>query len=147
MGVGLVRRGDELWMYYRGTDGAHGQKRGTPRQTGIGRVRIRLDGFVSQDTGPRGGELVTVPIRAAGNALQVNVDAAAGGVLRVELLDADGTPIRGHAQEDADPLWGNQPAGTVSWQGRTDLTPLQGRALRLRFTGRRVKVYAFQFID
>lgn len=147
MGVGVAERGDDLWMYYRGTDGAHGQKRGAPRQTGIGRVRLRRDGFISQDAGPRGGELVTVPLKTSGRRLQVNVDASAGGCLRVALLDQARTPIPGYADVDAEPVWHNRTRVTVNWKAGDLLPALDGRPIRLRFTGHRFKLYSFRFTD
>jgi hypothetical protein len=35
--------------------------------------------------------------------------------------------------EDADPFYGDTLAARISWQGRTDLSPLIGRTVRLRF--------------
>jgi len=34
---------------------------------------------------------------------------------------------------------------TVSWKGKTDLSSLCGKALRLRFVMRSCKLFAFQF--
>ena len=54
-------------------------------RTALGRAVMRLDGFVSVDAGYEGGEFTTPLIRFAGNRLELNVDASAGGCVRVKL--------------------------------------------------------------
>ena len=91
------------------------------------------------------GELVTVPFVFRGRRLEVNIDAGAGGSLKVEILNRNGRPCRGYAEKDADEMWGNDVRRTATWRGKQDVSPLQGKAVRLRFVGERVKLYAFQF--
>jgi len=148
MATGMIRKGHELWMYYAGYDHAHGRyyERG-PRSGAVGMVRIRLDGFVSQDAGWSGGNLMTVPLNFDGSRLQVNMDANAGGSLKVELLDEAKKPIPGHTKEDADALWGNDVQKTVTWNGQSDVSALRGKTVHLNFIGRGVKLYAFQFVS
>jgi len=147
MAAGMIRRDAELLMYYVGYDVAHG--RGFSRKPysgGIGVARVRLDGFVSQDAAWSGGELLTVPLTFHGSRLQVNMDANAGGRLKVELLDAQNGPIPNFALQDADTLWCNDIAKTVTWRGQSDVSSLKGKPVRLRFVGQGVKLYAFQFV-
>ena len=146
MAAGMIRRGDHLYMYYAGYDYPHGVKR-APYSGGIGMVRVRLDGFVSQDARRSGGRLLTVPVRFDGSRLQVNMDAGAGGRLKVELRDRANRPIPGFTVRDADWLWGNDVGKTVTWNGQSDVSRLKGKPVRLSFVGRGVKVYAFQFVD
>jgi hypothetical protein len=149
-GVGMVRRGNELLMYYGGSRVDHGQlphSHKKPGNGGIGMARIRLDGFVSQDAPPAGGMLTTVPMRCGGSRLVVNMDGSASGTLKVELLDEAGNPIEGLSGNDAHPLHGNDVNRPVSWKGGRSLSDLSSRPIRLRFTGRSVKLYAFQFVD
>ncbi len=152
MGKDLIRRGDELWMYYTGFKVDHHVLANLPPGSGgLGVARIRLDGFVSQDAPPAAGAnepsgvLTTVPLRFSGRRLELNVNAGAGGWLKVEILDGDGHGLPGHSATDADFVRGNSVRKTVTWKGKADLTPLQGKALHLRFLGRDVKLYAFQF--
>lgn len=147
MGTGMVRRGQEINMYYIGADYPHGVRQHLPKSGGIGRVRVRLDGFVSQDARWSGGNLITVPLKFDGKRLEVNMDANAGGCLKVELLDRARKPIPLYTGRDADWLCGNDIAKTVTWKRRGDLSRLRGRPIRLRFIGRGVKLYAFQFAD
>jgi len=148
MASGMVRRGNQILMYYAGYDhvhGAHGRRQ--PYAGGIGLATIRLDGFVSQDVSWAGGELLTVPLTFRGTALQINVDANAGGRFKVELRDRRNRPIPGFTLRDADRLWGNDVAKTVTWCGESDLSKLKGKPVRLRFVGKGFKLYAFQFVD
>lgn len=147
MAAGLVRKEDEVLMFYAGYDTPHaaGNTR-LPFSGAVGMARIRLDGFVSQDARASGGKLLTVPLRFDGSHLQVNMDANAGGRLKVEILDGAAKPIPGFTARDADWLWYNDVAKTVTWGGEGDVSRLKGKAVRLRFSGRGVKLYAFEFV-
>jgi len=145
MVTGIIRRGDWLYMYYVGYDSSHGAGTKKPFKNGIGMVRIRLDGFVSQDARPTGGQLSTVPLQFSGNRLEVNMDANAGGCLKVEILDEHDKPLPGFSRDQADWLWGNDLAKTVTWKGNSDVSAIRDRPVRLDFIGKAVKLYAFQF--
>ncbi len=147
MVTGMIRKDHEINMYYAGADYRHDVQRWPVKSGGIGRVRVRLDGFVSQDACWSGGNLVTVPIKFSGKCLEVNMDANAGGCLKVELLDRAQRPIPGYTKKDADWLWGNDVRKTVTWGGQCGVSRLKGKTVRLNFIGRGVKVYAFQFVD
>jgi len=147
MATGMIFKGHEINMYYTGFDYRHDVRRRPPKSGGIGRVRVRLDGFISQDARWSGGNLVTVPIKFSGTRLEVNMDANAGGCLKVELLDGARKPIPGYTGRDAGKLWGNDVRKTVTWGGQCDVSRLKGRTIRLNFIGRDVKLYAFQFVD
>ena len=107
---------------------------------------MRLDGFVSQDAGAGESSLTTVPFALAGDRLQVNMDASSRGWLEVEILDASGHTLWGYGRTEADRLHFNDVAQTATWNGSADLSALRGRNVRLRFSGRWVKLYAFQFL-
>ena len=146
MGVGTVAAGDELYLYYNGTDARHDidVDASAQRQSGIGRLRLRRDGFVSQDAGEEEGWLTTVPFVLEGDRLQVNMDASSRGWLKVEVLDATGHALWGFEKSAADRLMGNDLGQTATWKGDPDLSPLRGRSVRLRFAGQWVKLYSFQ---
>ena len=74
------------------------------------------------------------------------MDASAGGWLKVELLDEELNPVNGFTERDADFIWGNDICKTVTWNGMADLSVLKGKNLRLKFIGKNLKLYAFQFI-
>lgn len=146
MGVGMIRNGNDILMYYGGRNVVHAQDPSKkPGSGAIGMVRIRMDGFVSQDAKDSGGTITTVPLRFEGSALVVNMDGSANGTLKVEILDENAKPIDGFSGKDADTLYGNDINRPVTWKGSEDISALQGRPVCLRFSGKSVKLYAFQF--
>jgi hypothetical protein len=147
MGSGILAAGDELNLYYSGYDQPHDQGRAAEFPPAIGRVRIRRDGFVSQDAGTSEGTLTTLPFTLSGSRLEVNVDASSRGWLKVELLSDAGQPLPGFTRSDADRITGSDVHARVAWAGRDDLSALRGKPVRLRFLGQSVKLYAFQFLE
>lgn len=144
-----VRMGDELWIYYVGMNKDHAGDQVDPSaaqlRSAITRAVMRLDGFVSADADYLGGELTTPRIRFTGSRLELNVDAGGGGAVQVELLDGQGRPIPGYSLEEADPLCGNSVRMPVSWNGKTDVSSVSSRVIRLRFVMNDCKLYAFHF--
>ena len=147
----LLPVGDELWLYYNGTPRTHGPRppgideAGFARRTGIFRASIRRDGFISADAGHSGGELTTPLITFEGDRLELNCDGSAGGWLQVEVLNAEDQPIPGYSLADSDDVRGNGLSKRVTWRGNTDVGPLSGQPVRLRFVMRGVKLFALQF--
>ncbi len=148
MSIGMVRKGDEIWMYYTGYDMTHGDyDLKTTRNKGtVSRLVQRLDGFVSADAAWEGGDLTTVPVLFSGRSLVLNVDTSAMGMARVELQDSQGRPLPGFTEGDCDPINGNSTARTVTWKGSADVASLAQKPIRLRFSMRSTKLYAFQFV-
>jgi hypothetical protein len=162
MGYGIVPGADdrELYMYYLGTDQAHGwarDERNNRTLTAAGlqptedtrvmsRVVLRRDGFVSARGAYTGGAFTTPPLRFAGGELVLNVDTAAGGEVRVEVRDVEGVPIPGFQLDESDRIHStNSVNRLVSWRGRSDVAVLAGRPVQLRFELRDADLYAFQF--
>ena len=143
----VIRVGDELWIYFSGHDVAHNQEQELLVSSGAhGRAVLRLDGFISADTDYQGGELVTRPLVFDGERLQLNLDTSAGGVVRVELQDAQGSPLEGFELSRATEINGNYVRVTASWEGGSDVGSLAGRPVRLRFVMRDSRLYSFQFL-
>jgi hypothetical protein len=143
-----VEMGDELWIYYYGGNRDHSMRLDAAAKQhldGIGRAVMRLDGFVSADFAYTGGSLITPPLLFEGSQLQLNLDTGAGGMGRVELLDQGGAPIAGYTMADADTLNGNSVRAVVTWRGRSDVSALRGKPVRLHLKMRSAKLYAFQF--
>ena len=147
MGAGLIPAGDEIFLYYDGYSARHDGDLNHDEPTAIGRLRLRLDGFVSQDADADESSLTTVPFVLDGNRLELNMDASSRGWLKVEILDASGHTLWGYSKAEADRLMFNNIAQPVSWNGEGDLSSLRGRNVRLRFIGQSAKLYAFQFTD
>ena len=151
-----VVMGDELWIYYAGHNLDHDSfvdPAAPGYLCGIGRAVMRLDGFVSADTGYDEGELVTNPFVFEGDRLELNVRASGGGSVRVEVQDETGKPMEGFSQEDSELLIGDSVA--MPWGARQrdarqrgdgkSLGALAGRPVKLRFIMRESKLYAFRF--
>ena len=99
MGVGVLPIGDELRLYYTGYDQPHDKVTGEEYRPAIGSALLRLDGFVSQDTGGQGGWLTTLPFTFEGDHLEVNMDGSARGWLKVEILDEGMQSLKGFTEE------------------------------------------------
>lgn len=170
-GVGLIERAGESWMYYHGSPRGHsrpgeiygrgpGERRGpcpeahpgpdrvfSPKEGyegGIGRLVVRADGFAACVM-KSGGRLLTRLLCAGGGKLEVNMDAGAGGWLKVSLLDENEREIPGYGPADADFLWGNDTGKTVTWGGASLADGAACRPLRLLFTGEKTALYSFRF--
>ncbi len=160
MGSGWIRKGDELWLYYISSDITHG---GRDRSQGFGpepkgwenfrgknehlrRAVVPLHRFISATSDWDGGSLSTPQLIFSGSKLELNIDTSAMGVTRVEILDDTGRPIEGLSLEECDPINGNFLHHIVSWNGRTDLSGLKGKPVRLHLVSRSTDLYAFRFV-
>ncbi len=109
------------------------------------RYTMRLDGFASVHAGAAGGELVTKPLRFKGSALDLNFATSAGGSVRVELQEANGTPIPGFTLADARELIGDQISRPARWNAGGDVRSLEGKTVRIRFVLKDADLYSFRF--
>lgn len=108
---------------------------------------LPLDGFASISAGFEEGEMITKPLRFSGNQLQVNFETSAGGVLGVEIQDADGKVIPGFAATDIkEPMRYNAREQPVVWNRGSDVSSLAGQTVRLRFVMREADLYAVRFV-
>jgi hypothetical protein len=150
MAVGMIRRGDEVYQYYVGTPRTHvgdaaAKARGIYHGDTLFRAVQRLDGFVSADAGPEGGEILTPPVIFSGNRLALNADCGGLGEIWVELQDADGAPLPGYTLAEAVSVDRNGTAQEVWWKRGPNVSALVGRPVRLRFVMRSARLYALQF--
>jgi len=130
----------------------------------IGLAKMRLDGFASLEGYDAGGWLLTRPLIFDGDRLVINARApekpftsewthAAAprpskgpfGTVRVEMTDGRGTALRGYAAKDCDPFTGDEIKKVVTWKGKSDVSPLSGKTVRLRFHLHNAALYSFQF--
>ncbi len=112
----------------------------------IRRYTYRLDGFVSLHACAQGGEVVTKPFIFEGERLHLNYSTAVAGHIRLEIQDADGTPIEGFKLKDMEPVYGDGLDQEFTWKGRPDLSGLSDRPVRLRFELKDADVFAMQFV-
>ena len=75
----------------------------------------------------------------------MNIDTSSAGSARVALLDTNGKPLPGYAVADCDVILDNNVRHAVTWKGKSDVSALAGKPVRLRFEMRSAKLYAFQF--
>jgi hypothetical protein len=152
--------GREMYLYYRASDWLHGWDRDERNKrllteaglhaseniAVLSRLVSRRDGFVSVRGAYGGGEFTTPPLVFQGSKLSVNVDTSAAGVVRVEILDAGGLPIKGYSLDDCDLIHTcNEIDRVVTWKRNSDMSSLSGKPVRLRITIRDADLYAFQF--
>jgi hypothetical protein len=109
------------------------------------RYTMRLDGFVSLQATLDGGEMITKPLTFVGKKLTVNYATSAMGRLRIEIQDDAGNALPGFSLDDADEMFGDNVEQTITWKGNSDVSPLAGRAVRLRFQLHDGDLYSFRF--
>jgi len=135
--TGLIRTGpSEMSLYV-------GQNYVQPTAH-LGRYTMRLDGFASVHADYAGGEMVTKPFVVEGEQLALNFSTSAAGGLRVEVQTGSGEPIPGYTLEECPVVVGDSVERTVAWSTRTDLIPLRGQAVRLRFVMRDADLFALR---
>jgi len=135
---GVVPTGDGEMSLYVATHN-------TLRTSHLRRYSLPLDRFASVNAPYAGGSMVTKSLTFSGDRLVLNYSTSAAGSLRVEILDEAGKPLPGFTAADCDEIVGDELERTVSWQGRTDLRALAGRAVRLRFHMVDADLYALRF--
>ncbi len=149
MSRGMYLKGDELSMYYVGYEGLHGSPKDAPRGVPtLSRVVLLKDRFTAVEADYTGGEFTTCPVQFEGEALHLNIETSALGLARVEIQDADGTPLEGYTLDDCDRVHtANTVDRVVTWRrGESDVSALAGQPVRLRFELQfGAKLHAFRF--
>ena len=159
--LGVVQTGPTEMSLYVHRD--YGQK-----TAHLDRMTLRIDGFVSVAAPYEGGEMITKPFTFAGKQLEINYSTSASGRIRVEIQDADGQPMPGYMLDDCPPIigdeiervvaWGDVPAprffrGAANrirlvvepWEGRSDVSKLAGKPIRLRFVMKDADLFSLRF--
>ena len=96
-------------------------------------------GFAAISAGDVGGHINTKPLAFEEGELWVNAQAAPGGCVKAEILDAGGRPMAGYAEEDCTAFEGDSVGVPVSWRDKKTI-PANSR---IRFLLRDAKLYAF----
>ncbi len=149
MAQGLVRRGDETWMYSFNTEEYHSSFKKKSERRGIFRTVHRADRFVAARAPyDQAGTLYSRPFTFTGNRLVLNTDTGAADDLQVGLLEGNGSPIPGYGLDDCVYVNGNELRYEVEWLGKgADLSPFAGRPVRLVIRLRGASLYALQFVQ
>lgn len=121
-----------------------GQMQEPPDRGHLRLAHWRPDGFMSLEA-LGDGHCSTVPLTFAGSQLRVNAWTQFGGEITFELARATGEPLPGFTFAQCDPVTGDAPDHSVSWQGQRDISAFAGAELRLRLRLRRARLYALQF--
>ena len=117
------------------------------------RYTLRSDGFVSVNGPYTGGEMTTRLITfqpAAGKntpscRLLVNCSTGAAGSLRVEILGETGKPLPGYSLADSREFIGDFIERAIEWKNGSNVRPLAGRPIRLRFSLKDADLYSIRF--
>lgn len=152
MGQGLIRSGNEIWLYYSGSPLKHNEVEldtlANPANKRVfSRVVSRLDGFVSADAGEVEGVFTTPSLTFTGTSLHLNAVTGATGEVRVGVLDSTGTAVAGLSVEDCTPITGDYIDSTVAWKGGGSLASLSGSAIKLVVKMKNASLYSFHFFE
>ncbi|MCA9415098.1 MAG: hypothetical protein KC917_02465, partial [Candidatus Omnitrophica bacterium] len=145
-----LRVGDEVWLYYTGSNYTHGtpclyRAEGTGRHSkytgAIGLAIWDLDRFGSLDAPPEGGVVTTIPMTFEGDRLEMNARTGEQGSIVVEVLDPAGRPLDKPLKSK--PIQGDNLRHLVEFEG--DLSALEGQPVTLRFHMKDAELFAFAF--
>ena len=112
--------------------------------------------------------MLTRPLTFSGKELEMNYSTSAAGFIRVEIQTPDGEPIPGYTLAECPRIigdqisrvvaWGNIPepkkitdAGgrarlvVEPWKGKSDLSSLAGKSVRLRFVMKDADLFSLKF--
>lgn len=109
------------------------------------RYVLRTDGFASVNAPLAGGEIGTHPLQFTGTALVINYSTSAAGRIRVEIQDANGTPVPEYSLDECLDIIGDEIEHAVAWKHGTDLGQLAGQTVRLRFVMQDADLFAIRF--
>lgn len=109
------------------------------------RYTLRIDGFGSLHAKSLEGVVETKLLSFAGKELSLNVATSAAGFVKVEVLNEDGSVAEGFSAEDCDLIYGDTLDRRVSWNGSSDMSALQGKAVRLRFHMKEADLYSLKW--
>ena len=107
-------------------------------------MTLRLDGWVSIDSGKEDGTLTTKLLVFEGKNLIINAEAPQGSVA-VEVLDQAGNLLPGFSQGDCDVFHGDAIRYTVTWRGKSVMSTLVDKTVTIRFYLQKAKLYSFYF--
>ncbi|MEA2711382.1 MAG: hypothetical protein QOF78_3983 [Phycisphaerales bacterium] len=130
--------GDEIFLYYGGYARGHKVNRFEERQIGL--VQMKRDRYVAREAGDESGTIMTPSIVLGGHELTINADAADGGEIRVQVLDAGGKAIEGFTFADAEPITRDGLGVPVKW--KRELKQIARRPVRLAFQMKHARLFA-----
>ena len=136
--LGVVQTGPTELSLYLDRDNAQSTAH-------LRRYTLRLDGFASVHAPYEGGEMITRPLKFAGNELVINFATSASGAIRCEIQNAKDDPIPGFALDNCKEIGGDEIERTVRWVGGSDVSRLRDQPIRLRFVMKDADLFALRF--
>jgi len=145
----LVQVGDQTFLYYYSS--TLGQSANVNSYS-IGLAQIQKERFVGQMGNPTGGFLLTREVWVEGNRLAVNMTkrGLSEHAFAAELV---GSPREGSPQPIPGYTFAECTAGPVeateyvlTWNGKSDLSPLRGKSIYIRFYLKNTGLYSFRFL-
>jgi len=138
---------DEIRYYYAGTDMFHKSHwELEPQRAGLGMARIKPDRFVCLAADKAAAEFVTVPFRLRSPAILVNADAARGGSVQVDLLDAGWKPVKG-ATNQGRLITGDSLGHAVQWADARSVEKHVGEQVRIRLRAKNARVFSVSILE
>ncbi len=139
--------GEKVFVYYRAEETLH--TRLVPHHGyHVCLGTLRRDGFVSLDAQQQGWAM-TVPLRCPGGKLHINARTASDGLVQVAVREGegirDGEWPEAWSFDAATDFTGDAIDHEVNWKGQADLSPWQGRTIRLEFRLFKGELYSFWF--
>ena len=131
--VGIIETAADEWSLYAASHYGWASNR-------LQRLAVRPHGFAALRAGYRGGECISKPLTLNGNTLRLNYATSAVGSIGVEAQECDGTPIKGFALADSQPLFGDELDAV--WPA--DFSTLRGQTIRLRFVLQDADLYSLR---
>ena len=94
-----------------------------------------------------GAQNTRVPVPQAPGEVELvlNFSTSAAGSIRVEIQDADGKPIPGYTLAECDEVFGDQIERAVTWHRSSEVKPLVGKPIRLRFVMKDADLFSLRF--
>ena len=147
MAHGMIRRGEEVWMYTFNSNVYHSGAKGKKERRAIFRTVQRVDRFVAAEAPyEREATLVSRPLVFAGQQLILNIDTHASGWAQIGLRHADGSAIEGFGVDECVYVNGNELHYPVEWLGgRKDVSALAGQTVQIVVRMRGASLFSMQF--
>lgn len=114
---------------------------------GVGMAVTKPDRFVALVAGSEPAVAFTRQFVIQTPEILVNADIAAGGVVQLELLDADGHVIPGFEMDACVPLRGDSTGHELRWRGRPDMSSIVNRPIRWRLRASSARIYSVWMPD
>ena len=105
-----------------------------------GLMRYRKDGWVALTAGPASGRLTTKVLRA-GSAVSLNGKTRDSGLIRVEVLAADGTELPAYCGDNAAVFRGDSTESQLHWS-HGGVSHLPDAPLKLRISVQNAELYS-----